>query len=180
MGRRDLQSLSPRLRGTKRTLNMYIWRDNSVRSHGSREAEGESQALRGIIQFQDFPVQGSKKNSFLKGSGLHSPAIHVLTAEMYHLFSPFISLLSPPPFTSFLCQLFLRGCACDEEEEHASQESQPHFPRLFPVVSVTYFTFMFHCQFLFLSSLCTTNTIIRFSLSLALSFAYITLKPLAF
>lgn len=70
MGRRDLQSFSPRLRGRKRTLNMYIWRDNSVRSHGSRETGGESQGLRGIIQFpRIFQFRVRRKICFSRVGG---------------------------------------------------------------------------------------------------------------
>lgn len=83
---------------------MYIWRDNSVRSHGSREA-GESQALRGIIQFRDFPVQRSRRPRVSKDRGLLSPAIHVLAAEIYRLSSPYFSPLSP--FSFALLFIFL-------------------------------------------------------------------------
>lgn len=58
---------------------MYIWRDNSVRSHGSRETGGESGPSR-HNSVPGFSSSGFEEDSFLKGSGLHSPAIHVLVA----------------------------------------------------------------------------------------------------
>lgn len=78
---------------------MYIWRDNSVRSHGSREA-GESQALRGIIQFRDFPVQCSGRPRVSKDRGrapLHASSPRKFIASPHLIFcplSPFYLLLS--------------------------------------------------------------------------------------
>lgn len=141
MGRRDLQSLSPCLRGTKRTLNMYIWRDNSVRSHGSREAGGESQALRGIIQFpRIFQFRVRRKICFSRVRGfilwLYMSSQHKFITCFHLSFLLGFSFFLPFFLVLFVFYSFVAECV---KKKHVSKESQPRLS-LFRHTFFVYYT----------------------------------------
>lgn len=147
MGRRDLQSLSPRLRGTKRTLNMYIWRDNSVRSHDSREAGGESQALRGIIQFGIFQFRVRRRIRFSRVRGFIL-RLYMSSQHKFIMFSPFLSLFFFVFSSSFFHQFsssFIPSWLRVRRRRSMLAKGHSHTSTLpSPAASVTPFSFMFH------------------------------------